>query len=448
MQHHDRYGNPVSSANTRAIALYDRALDQLNTYRVDPLVAIEQALAEDPSFVMGHCFKAALLTTTSEAGAEPGIAQAVAHAEAAGRHANARERMHMAAARAWLGRDFHDAANRYGDIAVEFPRDLLALQVAHLQDFLLGRAPSLRDRPAQALRAWHGDEPGRGYVLGMHAFGLEECGDYTEAEARGRLAVELEPGDAWAAHAVAHVYEMQGRIDAGINWLEGTSPGWSEGNSFAYHNWWHLALHHLERGDHARALGVYDGRIRVPGTQVAMELVDATALLWRLHLRGVDTGSRWTEVADAWLRLNDNGYYAFNDVHALIACIGAERRHEADRILEALVRAAQFGGTNGAMTHEIGLPVARALLAFHRGDHAAAIEPLARVRAIAHRFGGSHAQRDLLNLTLVEAAVRARRTSLARALAAERAALRPNSPFNRELVRRANALPDTTARAA
>jgi hypothetical protein len=126
----DQFGNPVSTRNRTALDLYDQAVGQLSLYRTDPLASIDAALAADPSFVMGHCFKAGLLATTSEHGNEPGIAAELDAAERYIGVALDRERMHIAAARAWLCRDFAGAAKLYGDISAEYPRDLLALQIA------------------------------------------------------------------------------------------------------------------------------------------------------------------------------------------------------------------------------------------------------------------------------------------------------------------------------
>jgi hypothetical protein len=105
-----------------------------------------------------------------------------------------------------------------------------------------------------------------------------------------------------------------------------------------------------------------------------------------------------------------------------------------------MVRRADEPGTNGMMTREVGLPVGRALLAFGRGAYVEAVDLLRHIRLVAHRFGGSNAQRDVLSLTLVEAALRGGGSPrLARALAAERMQLKPSSPFNWKLSLRAQA---------
>jgi hypothetical protein len=125
----------------------------------------------------------------------------------------------------------------------------------------------------------------------MHAFGLEEIGDYVHAEQTGRHALEVNARDPWAVHAVAHVMEMQGRLPEGIEWLESRAPDWSPDNGFAFHNWWHLALYYLDLGEHAKVLELSTRAYPAAG-QVILEMIDATAMLWRLNLRGIDVGDR------------------------------------------------------------------------------------------------------------------------------------------------------------
>jgi tetratricopeptide (TPR) repeat protein len=427
---------PLSTENPAALAGYEQAATLFHGYFGDPLGAIEATLDDDPGFVMGHCLRAELLISTTEKAALPALRQSVEAAEALASGANARERMHIAAARAWLDGDLEEAARRWGAVTFDYPRDALALQIGHLADFFLGHAAMLRDRIARALPAWDESVPGWGYVLGMHAFGLEETGDYVRAEAAGRRAVELEPRDPWSVHAVTHVMEMQGRSADGIQWLTDTSPHWSEDNGFAYHNWWHLALFHLDRGDTAPALALYDDAVRPRPSTVNLEMIDAAALLWRLRLLGVDVGDRWEELADCWEPLIDDGFYAFNDVHAMLAMVATGRTAAAERLLAVMGRRATAGGSNAMMTREVGLPLCQALVAFGRGEWEAALDGLLAVRPVAQRFGGSHAQRDLIALTAVEAALRGGRIGAARSLAAERVDLKPFSAANRILVQR------------
>ncbi len=263
--------------------------------------------------------------------------------------------------------------------------------------------------------------PGYHAVLGMHAFGLEETGDYARAEAQGRLSVELEPRDGWGQHAVAHVMEMQGRRREGIAWMRANPDAWSRDSFFAVHNWWHLALFHLGLDEVDEVLALFDGPVYGKASTVILDMVDASALLWRLHLRGVDVGERWSVVADNWAPLAGAGNYAFNDVHAVMAFVGAGRTAAVEAVLEAQRAAMDSDGDNAAFTREVGHSVTRAIKAFGDGDYAETVRLLRPVRSYAHRFGGSHAQRDVIDLTLIEAATRAGQDRLAAALLAERA---------------------------
>ena len=210
------------------------------------------------------------------------------------------------------------------------------------------------------------------------------------------------------------------------------SRDWAPDNGLAFHNWWHLALFHLDRGDIERVLDLYDTAFGAPDTNVVLEMVDASALLWRLHLRGVELDDRWRALADAWEPRVGEGLLR---IQRRARHDGLRRRAGGAQRLASLLqgpgaRRTAAGGTNGRMTWEVGLPLCRALHAFGEGDYADAVELLLPLRLVAHRFGGSHAQRDLINLTLIEAALRGRRLTLARALLAERTALKPASPFN------------------
>ena len=426
----DKRGVPVSTDNRRSLDRLEAATELLLGYFADPLAVVDEALTEDPGFVMGHCFRAGLFLISSEKGAEPELRRSLEAADALAHKANDREHGHMAAVRAWLEGDFHEAVERYSRVLVDHPRDAIALQMAHLGDFYLGQSIMLRDRVARVLPDWDETVPGFGYVLGMHAFGLEESNQYGRAEATGRRALSLMPRDPWAVHAVAHVMEMQGRVADGIEWLTSRTDDWAPNNMFAFHNWWHLALYHLELGQTDRVLQLYDGAIRPKPSTVALEMVDAAALLWRLHLRGVGVGRRWAELADTYELMAEDAYYAFNDMHAMMAFVADGREAAAARLLAALERRVTGGGSNAAMTREVGLPICRAIQAFGEANYGAAVDLLLLLRPIAHRFGGSHAQRDVISQTLIEAALRDNQGRLARALMAERIDQKPTSPHN------------------
>ena len=428
----DACSMPLSSGTRVAIEHHEAAIGMLFNRSGDPAAAAAAALAHDPDFVMGHCLQAALLVLSADEATEPALRDCLAEAGRRSRHANERERRHIAAARAWLEREFPRSVGMYSDLLVDYPRDRIALRVAHFGDFFLGQHAMLRDRVAQVLPAWDESMPGYGHVLGMYAFGLEETAHYTRAEEVARHALALDRPNPGAIHAVAHVMEMQGRQREGIAFLAQTAAQWSRSDGNATHLWWHAALFHLDWDETGSAVDIYDAHIAPRPAMPLSSLADASALLWRLHLRGVPLGGRWRRLADRWAERRLSGVFPFYDLHALAAYVGAGNTGRVEQSLAALRRRAAGRDPGAQRTRDIPLRIAEAFAAFGREDYGAAIEGLGRVRAMG-QLSGSHAQRDAIHLTLLEAALRHRHVRLARALAAERTALKPRSAFNRAL---------------
>jgi hypothetical protein len=435
----DLRGQHQATQDAHALEAYERALVAFQTYRGDPVAPLDDAIARDPAFTGAHVAKALILMTFFERRFAREAKAALARVHPRLANAPGRDRALAAAADRLAGGDWHGGTAALDQVLAEHPRDVLALQVAHLMDFYRGDALNLRNRVARVLPHWSAGVPGYAYVLGMHAFGLEECNQYPEAEATGRRAFELSGDDSWAIHAVTHVMEMQGRVDEGVAWLEGRREAWAApDNGFAFHNAWHLALFHLDRADHAAALALYDQWL-AGASAMALSRVDATALLWRLMLEGVDVGNRVGAIADAWEGDLDaeGGFYAFNDFHAALALAQAGRTQGLERLMAVVHRAASAQDANGEMERQVGLGACQAAIALCDGQPRLAAELLAGIRDGASRFGGSHAQRDLLTLTLVEAATRDGHGRLAEHYLAERLVQRPANRWGLRLLDRA-----------
>ncbi len=435
----DCRGVPISCNDQRLIDSLDRLLDDCMAFQGDPLAEIEEILRAHPDFVMGHCFKAGLLTQSMETRIYDSMLASVQAAEALGDSANQRERGHIAALRAWVDGDFSVAVQHWEDVVTHHPFDLFALMLVHLTDVLLGDTPGQRDSVARVFTLWDESVPGYEFVLGFYSFGLEENRDFMYAEELGRQAVAIRPKHPYAIHAVAHIMEMKGRQAGGIWWMRSRTPDWA-GGDFANHLWWHLSLFHLDLKQIDRVLEIYDNHLRSgkPSGDKYEEL-DAAALLWRLKLLDVDVGDRWTALADKWEPSSTDTLYAFNDVHAMMAFVADGRDDVAARLLNTNERyVGHASDANVAMSRIIGIPFCRALQAFAKQDYAACVDLLVPVRYRTHRLGGSYAQRDIIGWTLLEAALRARRFDMALALANERCALKPTSPQNWHMVARAH----------
>ncbi|MCG8695999.1 MAG: tetratricopeptide repeat protein, partial [Minwuiales bacterium] len=434
-------------ATGEAAALFDQAVEAFNIYRGDPVALVDQAIEAAPDFAMAHIFKAHLyaLATEPEAAAEAATIVNTARQLTL----NEREASHIAALDHVLGGDWTAAAVALDRHNIAYPHDMVALQSGHLMDFFRANARDMRDRIARTLPKWSNDMPGYSYVLGWYAFGLEESGDYARAEEAGRTAIDLQPLDCWAHHAVAHVMEMQGRAQDGIGWMAAREPYWSgDDNFFKVHNWWHKALYHLDLGQVDEVFALYDGPIRSEKSEIAIDMLDASAMLWRLHLAGHDVGDRWTELAKTWDLHADGRLYSFNDWHGVMAYLGAGRNQDVDRIIAVYRDTDPAVSENTAWSVNIGLPLVEGFAAFWRGDYQAAVEKLHAGRFIANGFGGSHAQRDVIDWTLTEAALRGGLNDVAEALANERLALKPHSPVNRKFLERAKAGSAGTEKAA
>src|SRR5215468_8827352 len=414
----------------------DHALELLLTHRGNPSVEIERVLAEDPHCVFGHCLRAAVIVRADAGVAQSKLASSVATIEAACPDIDDPARRHAAAARAWLEADPALALERYGAIVIDWPRDILALVVAHALDFRLGRRRMMRDRIAQVLPEWEPVVPGYASVLAMYAFALEENGQYRRAEKIARRALAIDPRHPGAIHVIAHVMEMQGRTREGLAFLAATESAWAEGTGFSVHLAWHRALFQLDMDDPVSALATYDAQIvnaHISGMSV---LADASALLWRLQLQDIEVGSRWQQLADHWQTKALAGARPFYVVHAMIAFAAAGRTAAAGQLLEAFSHTHATSASLSIPEEALVAPFCEALLAFVGKDYPACIGLLTRVQHIAHRCGGSLAQCDLIHLTFTEAALRARKEHLERALVAERATQKPTSRLNRLLQRR------------
>ena len=403
----DERGCRVSGANDSALAHYDGALAAARAWRAGADVLADAARREAPHFVMAHVLQAYLLVCGRDVRRVRAARPILNHALRL--RADERERLHLAAISAVLDDHFELAKALLGQLLDAHPRDLLALQAAHAFDYATGDTPRMLDRIERVLPAWGSDVPGYHAVLAMHAFALEENGEFERAETRARAALELNPADARAHHVMAHVFEASERPDDGVRWLEAHAEAWQPDTTVATHGWWHLALFHLARRDVPRALALYDERVRAVRSGEVSDLIDASSLLWRIRLQGGDAGARWAELAQAWEPHVDDAFCSFTDLHAMLAFVGARDGARARRLELALARAQTRPTRHGETTRRLGLPACRALLAFGRGDDALAVTLLASLPPLAHRFGGSHAQRDVLHLTLLHAIDRLRR---------------------------------------
>jgi tetratricopeptide (TPR) repeat protein len=386
---------------------------------------LNRVLATAPDFALGQAIRgvSCLLLGRSEMIA---IAREAYAAALIGAPATMREIAFVHALGDWLGGRPTRAAARLQVVLNLNPRDALAMKLIQAIHFVMGRPDAMRASVEGVMATWD-DHPARGYLLGCHAFTLEETGEYARAERTGRKGVELAPDDAWGLHAVAHVFDMTGRARAGLDWLTGRESSWAHCNNFRFHVWWHRALMHLDLGEYDAALALYDADIRAEKTDDYRDISNGASLLSRLELDGVDVGNRWEELADLSENRANDGCLAFADLHYMLALCGGER----DRAAAGMI--ARMRSANAAVCEaqriiaHPGLHVAQGLQAFAAGEYSSAWMHLRAGHGDLQRIGGSHAQRDVFDRITIEAALRGGYTEAASALLHERMARRGGS---------------------
>lgn len=450
--HRDRRGHEVTAASAAAVEAFDATVEAYLGFRSDTGDRLKETLAADPAMPLAHCLRGCFMLLFGQRAFVGRAVKSLEAAEgaAASQGATSREAAHIAALGAWCRGDLAGAVERWNALLIEHPRDVVALKLAQYGTFYLGGSAEMRDGVARVMHAWDEGVPGAGFVFGCYAFGLEESGDDAQAERFGRRAVELNPADIWAAHAVAHVLEMQGRQREGVAWIDGLAGQWSGCNNFAFHALWHRCLFLVGLGAYDRVLELYDREVRAQSTDDLLDISNAVALLWRLEQAGVAVGPRWAELAERSAGHIDDHLLVFGDVHYLMALAAAGPPEAAQRMVASMRRyAAESRETEGAVMAEPGLALADAILAHRRGDAEEVVAALLPVQGSLARIGGSHAQRDLFAQMLIDAALAAGRLPLARALLSARVRLKPRDPWAwRHYARALDGLGDAAGAAA
>jgi tetratricopeptide (TPR) repeat protein len=427
----DARGLAMTTSSDAAATSFDTAVHRSLEFRLDTMDHVNAMLEADSDFVLGNAMKGFLmLGMQSQAVTEPVLA-ICDFCESRADSLTDREKGWVAALRPLAMNNKKKALAIMDQILVEDPNDLFMLRQQHHGLFWSGKSMTMRDAVARALTGWSRDMPGYGFALGMQAFGYEESNQYQEAERYARRAHALNPDDPWAVHCVAHVMEMQGRLDEGADWLERPLHEYTDRNAFMSHLSWHQALFYLEASDYDRVLANYDTLIYPKPSTFYIEIQNASSLLWRLTMNGVDVGNRWEVLADTVEETIDDHVLGFSDTHVTVALAAVGKTQSVARQIDSFHEHAKTPDNNAAeLAESLTIPVAEAIAAGFAGDNDRATDLLLQTRDDWVKNGASHAQRDLYNLALLDAASKAGRTKLARALAAERVRMKPNSQGN------------------
>ncbi len=435
----DARGLELSTDSPAAAALFDRAVEHYLKFHADTMALVNDALAADRGFVMGHCIRGYLLLAGANPAHRRAIATSLAAAQAACATATKREQRHVAALAAWQRGALGEAFAIWRDLLDADPTDLLAVRVSDSAHFRFGHTQIVLEQVDRLAPFWSAELPGYDCFQSVWAFAHEESGDTAGAERAIDQAYEQDPTNFFAHHVKAHILEMESRPNEGNDWLARQTGYWPIGNNLVHHLWWHRALMQLDLGQHDAVLNSYDANIRnleAPLTKATPDqfndLQNATALLWRLEQLGLDVGARWNELADkAEDRIGDSAYLLLPP-HLMLALAATGRDAASTRFLAALRdQANDRSRWDAAAIADVVVPVCEAGLAHRRGQHETVVTLLQPRLDQIRLLGGSNAQRDLFRQILINSAMKADRRDVVAAMIAEETSTHAVPPTQR-----------------
>ncbi len=410
----DRYGLPISTNSSTAAGNLVEGVDLLLEQNFGPDQKFQQALEADEGFALAHAGLAYVhMAAGKVADARPAAQQARSLATGTSR----REQQQIEAIALWTDGKGPESLALIQQHLAEFPRDMLMVRVAQ-RLYVLGCSSvgaGVADYPQAlfALMKSVAPEYGDDWAFqGQYAFAHHENGLLDDALKLAERSLAQRPTNAVAAHSVAHVYFERGDASGGTDFLASWLPGFDNRATYHVHLSWHLALFELALGHYQRALELYDTNIHPSVVAKSpLSLTDSASLMWRLQMYGAAAppgvmGELCAQAAPAAERPGP----AFRDSHAALAFAVAGDDQSLGRMMDGLRAVADKGDK---LAGEVMLPLVQGISAFVHQDYSEAVrlmEPMfgqdARFDQLC-RVGGSHAQREVFEDTMMEAYLRA-----------------------------------------
>jgi len=397
----DARGLPLSAPSDDAAAQFEEIIDDIYYYRVGVQDRLDALISACPEFVLAHVLKGYSLMTEGTLETVPKARECLHDAETL--PATPRERLHMDALRAWIAQNTRARAAAWQQILAEWPLDLLALRQYTGTLFWCGNKQHQAEILIRVGADWGPGTPGWAHFRSAQAFAMEEVGQYALAERYAREALELQRQDLWALHALAHVFEMQGRAAEGIKVLERAARFLNDYNPFRGHLWWHLALFLLSKSRFDDALALYDHVIYPDSSDFYLDIQNGVSLLARLEFQGIDVGpERWQRLAEGSLTHATQSTVWFTSMHHVIALARCGRYQEVQSVLDYLARAG-VDSSQAALAHDLSAAAAE----YYRGHPKKALKHMLALRQRRGELGASHAQQDIYDQISVMAALQA-----------------------------------------
>ncbi|MFK7997567.1 MAG: hypothetical protein AB8B87_25805 [Granulosicoccus sp.] len=340
---------------------------------------------------------------------------------------NDREKGLLAMLKAWQQYDYITVRAIADTLTDTYPQDLSLLKIAQYHAFNAGDSAHMLALAKKNLER-------NAHLAPMHsmlAFAYEQSNDLENAERAGHKALDIDVAEPWAHHALAHVHLGRGTINEGLKFLSDYAYCWKDLNSFMFtHNWWHVALFEIARGDVGNALKIYDERCWGVQPEYSQDQIGAVSLLARLEFAGMDVGDRWQQLRPFLETREDDVVQPFLSLQYLYGLARAASP-KTDTLLSLIRQQAVDPQVPGDATlwKEVGVDLAEAIVAHATQHYVRAADLIAPLRKQIWRIGGSHAQRDLFEQLLLDARLRSGQWDLARKTLEHRRQWEPDSPI-------------------
>ncbi len=389
----DRYGLPISTASAQAAARFQHGMDMLLSYGPGAGEAFAEAVQADERLAVAHAGLAMVAVAQGDAAAARAAAEKARDVVGG---TTRRERQHIEALGTLLAGETARGLALIDEHVAEFPRDALLVNQAGSAIGFAGARDREQQRVAflERLAPAYGDD---WWFQSALAFTYHEVDRFEESRRLSDRSLAQYPANANASHNLAHIHFELLDNDGGAAFLEEWLAKYDARASFHCHLAWHLAMFELHRGDYARAQAIFERDI-LGAVNPRLAMIDGSALLWRFRLDGQPESSlAWRSLADLATRVSRPGF-VFGEVHAALAYGACGDDAAFARLVDGL-RTLDAKGHPIAGT--VALPMVQGVAAFVAGDHAEALRYLEPVESEFHRVGGSHAQWELFEETMI-----------------------------------------------
>ena len=401
----DRFGVELGTTSEKAAQLYSEGVDLALSRNFGSDAKYKAAIEEDEGFAVAH---SSLAVLQQQAGEQQEARRNAERGAELARSQSRRVQGYAETVDMWVGGEGRKAYKRVREHLQEYPNDAMALNAGHRLLVMGCGAAGVPNYPPELLEMLKSVEHAYGdewSFLGNYSFAHHESGLFDDALRYAERSLEQRPDNGNASHSVAHVYFEVGDHAAGQSFLGEWIKDYDRRGPFFVHLSWHHALFQLALGRYGNVLDLYGDAIRPSVlSKNASSIADSCSIMWRMQLYGD------TSPAMPWQEVRDQAEFAvagrgpgFGIAHAAFALVGSGDDEGLDRMIEGL---REYGAEGNAQAAEVTLPVVKGIRAFSQGEYAKAADLLQSVHSQLVRLGGSHAQREVFEDTLLAAYLR------------------------------------------